>query len=360
MTRTTRNHNNGDRSQPTILDVAREAGVATSTVSRILAGSQAFSNETIQRVLDAVRRLNYVPSATARSLRSSRTQTIAVIVPDLANPLYAQYVRGAEHGCQALGYSLLICDAQNSQEVEALHLRKLFEHRVDGLLLAINVRAPEALNLFLKAGIPVEPEDHMRPGERPQRAELEQPASLAAFRCLIRLGHSEIALFIRDGAAGHPASVRGPLPRGRLLEATLKEAYGKAKTAHVVRVATPAECRAAVQRLAAMESPPTAFIAGTHVLAAPLLGAIRDSGLRIPQDVSFVTYGDSEWAAAYNPPISVIRYDYYQEARVLSERLVARAQGRETAPALPEFPSEFVQRSSCGPPRMHASGAVQK
>jgi LacI family transcriptional regulator len=316
-----------------IRDVAAAAQVAVSTVSRVLNDSGYASRQTRDRVMEVVAQLGYRPSATARGLRRARTMTLGALVPDLSNPVFASYLRGAEHGAQAHGYALLICDGQGSQELQASHLARLYEHRVDALLLG-GPAPRHALEPFRKAGIPMTPQA--------VRADaLEAPATHAAVRHLIASGHRRIAVVVRDERHGRfPA-------RRQALRAAHAEAGLALDPALVVRAATLDECRAAVRRLMALPEPPTAAISAAHVLAAVLLTAIYDAGLRIPHDLAFVTYGDSEWALAHRPPISVIRHDYYAEAKATAELLIAKIERWPDRPPMPAFASEFVLRGSC-------------
>ncbi|MBI5284881.1 MAG: LacI family DNA-binding transcriptional regulator [Chloroflexi bacterium] len=331
-------------SASTIRDVAREARVAVSTVSRVLNESGAAAEPTRKRVLDAVARLGYRPSGAAQSLRKGRTMTIGVLLPDLANPVFVSYLRGAERMAETHGYSVFTCDGQDSAEAERRGLLRLYERRVDGLLLGGPVSAA-SIDLFCDAGIPVEP---FLPGQREApfpRAALEEGATLTAFRSLLRLGHRRVAFFSRQRADSLASSGVSSFRYEILRHALAESGVTRDETLNVVTGAD--HCRAEVQRLAALAQPPTAYVAGSHVLAAPLLSAIYDAGLSIPHEVSFISFGDSPWAVAHRPPISVVRFDYAEEARCYMQRLVARIEGRADIPEVPRLPSEFVPRGSC-------------
>ena len=339
------------RTRTTIRDVAREAGVATSTVSRIISGSANFSAATVERVTDAARRLSYYPSATAQGLRSSRTMTLGVLVPDLGNMLFADYLRGAERAALEHGYSVFICEARGSAELERMHLTRLFQHRVDGLLLGATVQADDLLGVFVSAGIPVEP----RRSEEVPRTDLEARASIEAFRRLIALGHRQFAFFIRSQGVETLRSARW-----RLLSSEL-EAVEAGLKPRMIEVESVEQCVEAILELEKLAYPPTAYISSTHLLAPIVLESVREAGLRIPEDVSVLAYGDSAWASAYRPSLSVVKHDYAAEAAAYIERLVARIEGRGHIPPPPIVPSHFLERGSCGPapvrPRVQARGA---
>lgn len=330
----------------TIRDVARDAGVAVSTVSRALNGSAPASEEIRQRVLEAAERLGYHPNATARNLRHSRTMTVGVVVPDLANPVFMQWLRGAEHRLQARGFSLLICDGQDSWTVIGAHLSRLYEHRVDGLLVAGPVPFAR-LRPFFRAGTPVEPDPRLLPRRTSLRAAMEESATLSAYRSLVDSGHRRIA-FVTRPARGNSRVAELYGERIGLLNRVALEAGIPIDPGLCVR-AEPHQLRSAVQQLATSADPPTAYVAGAHRLVAPLVGAIHDAGLRIPDDVSFLSFGDSDWASAHRPRLSVIRHDYYGEASQFADRLLARiADGSEAQEPISE-PSEFISRESIAP-----------
>lgn len=331
------------RSVVTIRDVAREAGVAVSTVSRALNGSAPSSPAIRERVRAAAARLGYQPSATARGLRRSCTMTIGVIVPDLANPVFLQWLRGAEHRLQESGYSLLICDGQDSWTRMEAHLARLYEHRVDGLLLA--GPAPFAsLRPFFEADIPVEPDPRLIARGTTARATMEEAATLAAYRALVSAGHRRIA-FVARATDGNRRIAHLYNPRVERLDEVLDEAGLSLDPGLVLRVEAT-ELQALTRTMASHPDAPTAYVAASHLLAAPLIGAIYDAGLRIPHDVSFLSFGDSDWAVAQRPQLSVIRHNYYAEANQCAASLVSRISSGLPPEATPFEPSEFVNRGS--------------
>ena len=331
----------------TIRDVALEAGVAVSTVSRVINASGAASTSARDRVLAAAEKLGYRASSMARGLRRSRAMTVGVLIPDLANPVFLQWLRGAENAAQERGYSVLTCDGQDSNEIVATQLARLYEHRVDGLLLA-GVVPHRALNEFVDSGIPYEP---MARNDGPllaPRVELEREARMAAYRTLVSLGHRRIAFFVREGHEHlHPNAL--PMVRFASLREALREA-GQPEAGASIIEASPTSTLTPVRELVTSQSPPTAYISGTYLLTPSLLIALYSQGVSIPDDVSFLSFGDSPWAIAHRPPLSVVRHDYYAEAKGLMERLIARIEGCDSVPSPDSQLSEFVQRGSLGPP----------
>ncbi|HXH21705.1 MAG TPA: LacI family DNA-binding transcriptional regulator [Dehalococcoidia bacterium] len=336
------NRTNRRSGRVTIQDVARAAGVAVSTVSRVLNGSDYTSEATREKVLAAAQRLNFKANPSARGLRSSRTHTIGVLLSDLANPIYTDFLRGAEHAAEARGYELLIADGQNSREVQARMLQNLYERRIDALILRGPIMATDSLGGFIDEGVPIYPPL----GEDWAQRNLEDPrdetaANRAAFGHLVSLGHRRIC-FVSRG--------RNPQMSERFgaLQSALREAGADPSTAVLSIVRDGDQCSGLVERLCHGPEAPTAYIAGVHLMAPYLLAAIRDCGLRIPGDVSFICFGDSPWAFAYNPPISVVRFDYYEAGATAVNAVLDTLCGMPAA-ALRRLPAEFIDRGSCGP-----------
>jgi len=335
-------------------DVAAQAGVAVSTVSRVLNESGYGSVGTRRRVMAASTALGYTPSLRARGLRQSRTMTIGVAVADLGNPVFLNYLRGVENTAGEAGYAVTICDGQGSADVQGRQFDRLFAHRVDGLLVIPPLLAPDRLRPFLNAGVPVGPTaeiDDRSAGRLHLEAVL--PALLAALRMLRSAGHERIAYVARKTPMREVAALRG-VPDLRV--AGLRRAGYEFEERFILRVETVDDCRAAVHLLEAQGERPTAYVVGPYGLAPRMLAAIYDSGLSVPEDASFVCYGDSDWAAAHRPRLAVIRRDYYGQAAAWARELLARIHGSPASP-VPNFEYEFVPRSSIGPARPH-HGAI--
>src|SRR5919198_184220 len=179
----------------TVQDVARRAGVSTATVSYVLNGTRFVSDSLRQRVLAAVRELHYEPNAAARTLRSNRSHTLGLILPDLRNPFFTEAVRGVEDVAQARGYTLLLANSDEDAEQEARHLRVLRSKHVDGLILAPAGGSYEELEQLVRADFPLVLLDRDLAGLRTCAVMLDNEAAAhAAVDHLIRLGHRRVGM----------------------------------------------------------------------------------------------------------------------------------------------------------------------
>ncbi|MGE5595022.1 MAG: LacI family DNA-binding transcriptional regulator [Hyphomicrobiales bacterium] len=339
----------------TIHDVARRAGVSPSTVSRALTGGPRVSEATRRRVRQVAEELSYRPSRSAQSLRLAKTGTIALFAPTMEHPAAHDHLRAVVQEAFALGYAVIVADGQDSAEIQEAELARIQAYRVDGLLLgrgALQV-TPRFVE-FLRSSIPVEPA--LDPEEMADRmgrfvfpfVELRESGAgaIVGFRRLLDLGHTNIAMF-------HLTERPARLVESRyvLLTELLAQAGLPAPQRVPIDLHRLADCSAEVQRLVTQREPPTAIVSANGRMTPYVLEGVQSAGLRIPDDVSFLCFGDSQWHRAYSPPLSVVREDYETIAREALERLVARIEGHER-PTLSPRPSEFVMRGSIGPPRL--------
>jgi LacI family transcriptional regulator len=328
----------------TILDVARLADVSIATVSRVMNGDAAVRASTRRLVEAAIAQLDYHPNAAARSLRLARSHTLGLVVSDLANPIYMEVVHGIEAVARAHGYSLFLCDGGNDPATENRHLERLYERRVDGVILYSVGDLPPAVARFTSDRTPV-----VAMGPAAVRCDLpgvivnEIPATVAAVRRLIELGHRRVGLVNRDIPPGRYCY------RTRPIRHELERAGIEWDGSKVVDAGAEEDCRARTHALLSRRNRPTALIVLTHVLTPYVLLAIQEAGLRIPEDISIVAYGDSAWARAHHPPVTVIRIDYQAWGEETAELLLRRIDAPDEETPKTVRGAHFIERASVGP-----------
>jgi LacI family transcriptional regulator len=337
---------------PTIHDVARSAGVATSTVSRALRGEPRVNAETRARIHKIAEELRYSPSRSALSLRSVNTRTIGLVATNMENPIAIDHLRATVRAAFDAGYAVLVADGQDSAAIQDAELARMLEYRIDGLILGRgSFTVTPNLIRIAAAGIPIEPEINLEQLKRvlghdttgyPERTELDVAPATIAYRRLLELGHRRFAIFVRTNGAFTDS-------RRQTIEDVLERAGIERADLTTISTANPAECIGEVQALAARPCPPTAIISARGALTPYILEGMQIAGMRIPHDCSFMAFGDSAWHKGYSPPISVIRHDYVAAAARSLKRLVARIEG-QPVPDLARQPSEFIVRGSFGPP----------
>ncbi len=329
--------------RPRLSDVARLAGVDVSTASRVLRGeaSQRIRPETRERILESARSLDYEPNTLAQGLRTSRTRTLGLIVPQLDNPVFASAIRGAEKSAARHGYSLLIAHRE-SGATDAVYQRLSHRNRVDGLLVA-SLDDDVLLKQELESThAPFVLLNRRLPGS-PYCVVLDSRAAAAiAVDHLAAQGHRRIAhLAGRPGgfnAGERLAGYRDGLAR-----------HGIAFDPALVAVAGyTAEGGAAAMR-SLLKEKPTAVLGATLVTAAGAMAVLHEAGLQIPGDVSVVGLHDAAVATMLYPQLTTVQMPTERMGEIACDLLIDLVNGGTPQPVAPLPPDGLVLRASTGP-----------
>lgn len=328
----------------TLRDVAREAGVSVNTVSRALNGKPDVSPETRARVLEVAKRLGYRPNRLARGLRSNKTFTLGVIVTDIANPFFAELVKGVEEAARAKGYSILLGDTSEDPAKEEEAIQVMMAERVDGLLITPVQSSRKALEEVLESGFPVVLMGrYFSDLDAPFVVTDDVQGAAMAIEHLIGLGHRNIA------------HVAGPLhissARDRLLgyRKTL-EAHGiPLRESYVLEGAVTLEDGyAAGKELLRLEPFPTAVFAYSDFVAVGIMQAILEAGLRIPEDISLVGYDDIVFSAYTKVPLTTVRIPKRKLGKEAVRLLLSKIEKPRTALSHKRLKVSLVVRDSTG------------
>jgi LacI family transcriptional regulator, galactose operon repressor len=322
-------------------EVADRAGVAMSSVSRVLSGHPDVSTAMRARVMAVVEAVDYEPNLLASSLRRGCTMTVAAAVQDISSPSVAEMVLGAELHLREAGYALLLAGSAGSPE-HAEHIGEFRRRRVDGLLMALAGEAgPGVLEQLERLQAPFVLID----------GDLADVPEASAVLCddaagmrqvaehLHRLGHRRVAL------VDEPTGARPCRERARGLEA--------ARAALGIQPVAPAggpaggDGREATTRLLSAPPRPTAIIAGSHRLLPGVVGAVRAQGLRIPGDVSLVAFDDVPMLELAGPPIAAVSRQPLAVGRAAANLLLGRIAG--SPPSVVTVAPRLAARESCGP-----------
>ncbi len=329
--------------------VAEESGVSTATVSRVMTGRGPVAEATRQRVLQVAQRLRYQPSAPARGLRSARSLLMGAVVPDLSNPVFVPFLRGVQHVAQEHDYAVLVVDAQRSPSIERGVLARLLAQGVDALVLAGYSRDSSRLDELRRSGVVVVEPGRVASSSGVSLASLERPGSSAMCDALAELGHRRIAYLVRRQPSGEAGGRRWAAIDRR------SRALGLRADRVALGSASPRDVGEALVGRLRRADPATAFVCATHGLAPLVLSALRDARVDLPADCSLVVFGDSDWAAAYRPALSVVALDLFAVGASLTRQAIRELDGGGDTWSEPLSPSEFRPRGSTGPaPRLPA------
>lgn len=327
----------------TIREVARHAGVSPITVSRVVNNTGYIRAETREKVLAAVELLGYVPNTLARSLRWKQTGLLALVLTDITNPFWTTVARGVEDAASDAGLSVILCNTDESSDEQERYLTVLLQKRVDGILLVPAASDPAPLEAIRRQKIPVVVLDRRVPGVEVDVVRCDsRGGAFQLVQHLTRLGHRRIALLAGpEGISTTEERILGyrqALQAAEIAEAfiyagafTLQSGYDMAQQA----LANPAR--------------PSALFAGNNFIAIGALRAVRDAGLRIPEDISLVGFDDLPPALVVDPFLTAAAQPAYEMGFEATRLLLQRMAGdgptemQETI-----LPVQLLERSSTG------------
>ena len=334
-----------------INDVARRAGVSTTTVSHVVNATRFVREATRLRVEAAVRELGYVPSGVARSLKQNTTLTFGMLLPNNSNPYFAEVLRGLEERCYAAGYNIILGNSNDDAGRQAHYLRVLAEKRIDGLVLVtsreVGLREAGLREVLGELNIPVVLLDREIPGLACDLVEVDHvTGGLIATRHLLELGHRHVACI--SGPAGlSPSSQRRAGWKQALAEAGVAREEGDLARGDF----SARSGYQAMQTLLGRPSRPSAVFVCNDLMAFGALAAAYEAGIPVPGALSIVGYDDIELAAYSSPPLTTVAQPKRQIGALAAELLLARVGGRGGPPRREVLEPRLKVRSSTAPLR---------
>lgn len=328
------------RTRVTIRDVAAQAGVSHQTVSRVINHSHAVRPETRARVEAAIAQLGFLPDAAARSMASGRTAMLACFAPNLTDYTFASIINGAEREARQRGYYLMSASAPDSETFALLVGQVIAGRRADGLMV-INPYADERHH-FLPSEFPT-----VFAGARPREEASDSVAlddvavARQATEHLLRLGHRRLAMItgpmVEDCSQDRRLGYEQALAAAGLSAADTPIIEGDWSGASGYR---------AFERLAALETMPTAVFAQNDQMAVGLLRAARDAGLALPDQLSVIGVDDIPLAAFFAPPLTTVRQDFAAIGRRAAELLIRAVEEPDSPREHLLLPGEMLIRRS--------------
>lgn len=337
-----------DRS-PTLQDVARLAGVHPSTASRSLDPLQSdrIGAATRERVLAVARELNYVPHVAAGSLRTRRSRTVGVLVPDLGNPVYAAFLAGIGGRLERDGYTAIVLETRNDHDRLVKALRILDERRVEGAInAAARANDQRQLAQFVRKGTPMVLAARDVPGLKvPRVLNDDWKGGALAAEHLLSLGHRRIAQITG------PADIASFLERARGFRSAVRDADGRLEVHDdAATIGSVEEGRRVMQAVLRRLERPTAVFTHNDLLAIGAIAAIREAGLDCPGDVSVVGYDDTPLTEYLCPPLTTVLFPAQQLGHVAAGTVLSMLRGTEPRSALSLQPQLIVRQSTAKAP----------
>ena len=337
--------------RPTQVDVARLAGVSRATVSYVLNGHTEgrvpISDQTQQRVLNAIEELGYEPDARAQALRSGSTSTVALIIPDLRNPHFCEYATGVEDAAREADYHLLLSSTTLDDEYEVEIFKDLARRRFDGLIITGSsiLKSSEAQTILArirKRGLPLVEMNEFYGVDSASSDYREATKEVVSY--LLSLGHRNIGFVY--GVADHELA----LDRLEPFQESLNNAGVAIEPDLIV------ECGPTIEdgyqtalKLLKLSHRPTAIIAVNDLLAISTIRAAGDMGLRVPDHVSVVGFDNIPMANYLMPRLTTVTKDAYTAGKNAFEMLQARMQTPDLPRQVIHIPAKLIVRESTGP-----------
>lgn len=332
----------------TIADVAKRAGVSKMTVSRVINDSGYISPETRERVQQAIEELGYIPNALARSLRFKQTRTIGLILTDITNPFFTTIARSVEDAASEQGFSVIFCNTDEDEEHEAEYVNVLMRKQVDGLLLVPTNCYSESIPFLQSQTVPFVVLDRRIPETQVDvvRCDSETGAHTLT-QHFLDLGHRQLAIL------SGPREVTSAVDRVAGFQRAIQEAGLPPDATRVIYglFTVDGGYRSAQELLAMDAPPPTAIFAANNFIAIGALKALREHGLRVPDDVSLGAFDDLPASINADPFLTVVEQPAYDMGLQATRLLLARMAGT-LPPDAQEIilPTKLIIRKSTSSP----------
>jgi LacI family transcriptional regulator len=332
------------RPKPSLIDVAREAGVSIATVSRALSQPELLRADTLQRVREAAQQLGYRPDRAARTLASGRSSTIGVVIPTLNSPIFADTLQEMQRTLAEAGYQMLVASHEYDPADEYAAVEKLLSHGVDGLALVGGSRPEATWQLIGSAGIPVAQMWSGHPGHTCVGVDNHGAGAIVA-RHLLSLGHRRIAIV--TGYLRHNDRQRERL---RGIQETLEAANAPlAAMYHVEQPLSVPGGRSACSLLLELTERPTAIIGAIDLLAIGVIAECHARGIAVPSAISVAGIDNIELSAHVSPSLTTVDIPSTEIGEETARRLLELVRGGG-APEHLLLPISLVERRSTAPP----------
>ncbi len=331
---------------PTLLDVARTAGVSTATVSRCLNDPGLVQPATRTRVETAIETLGYTPHFGARALASNRTNTIGAIIPTMDNSIFARGLQAFQEELSAAGVTMLVASSGYDTEQEAEQIRTLVERGADGLLLIGRARSAKTFDYLRQRKVPFVIAWNYRNDKKNLYVGFNnRKAAKELAQHVLEKGHRHIAMIAgltrdNDRAADRVTGCREAITEAGIAASDLRVI----ETAYSIE-----DARDSFKHVMALAPETTAIICGNDVLAAGAIQEAHNSGLRVPDDISIVGFDNIELSTVVEPNLTTVHVPHRRMGQTAAQ-LLLQLRDTDTPPKSIEFQTHIVERGSLGPP----------
>jgi len=334
---------------PSIKDVAAEAGVSISTVSSVINQNKFVSEEREARVKEAIKKLEYRPNIIARGLRTKSTRAVGVILPDIAQPFFAQVIRGMEESARTRGYTLILGCSFYDIEEEERQINILMNQFVDGIIFFCGYDSHDHIRQVYDSGIPVVVTDREIGNTLIPSVLIDNAQSMEmVIDYLAGLGHTEIGYlsFSFDNQTTARKRYEGYL--SGLKKNKLEYDPGRVIIDDSIRLNEFAGSYIAVKKMLAGKDLPTAFATLADYLAIGLIKALKEMGYDIPGDISVIGFNNEIVSQFSEPPLTSVKQPKKLMGKMAMDLLLDMVEGKDVKEKNIILPTEIIVRGSAG------------
>jgi LacI family transcriptional regulator len=333
----------------TLRDVARLADVHPGTASRALNEQtrSLVNDETARRVLEAAEQLGYRPNPIARGLKTNRSYTVGVLIPDLTNPLFPPILRGIEDRLEEDGYTPLIANTDNDPERERIDWHAMRARQVDGIVAATARRDHELLDEMLGSGIPL-----VLVNRRAQDGRVPSATADDAKGIHLAVAHLAGAGHTRIGHIAGPLELSTGMDRYEGFHQAMRSA-GLKPDPDLIAVSsafTEAEGATACRELLGRDGGLTAIVAANDLIALGCYDVFEEEGIDCPGQISVTGFNDMPFADRFRPPLTTIRIPHYEIGTAAAQLMLERLREGDGKPVEVRLEPTLVVRESSGAP----------
>ena len=335
-------------------DVARKAGVSITTVSHVLNETRVVAPETRERVLKAVRDLDYYANTSARLLVRGQSDLFGLIISDIENPFFPELVKSFERACAEQRLEVLLCATNYDRSQAQNAIRRMLQNQVRAVAVMTSQFDTELQGQLTGKHVPLVVLGAGAPGRNRSAIEIDWPSGITeAIKHLYRLGHRKIAL-----ATGPQDQLSAIAHRDAVVKALAK--FGEKPMRILEGDHRPESGAGAARILLSERDRPTAIFCGNDRMAIGAIGMARELGLRVPEDVSIIG-SDDVWIARYgSPPLTTVRIPRDTLGQLALEVLMKMLQSKRRAGQRQVLKTELVVRSSTAPPPNACESAAER
>lgn len=301
-----------------IKDVAREAGVSIATVSRVLNEIDVVNEETKQKVNDAIKKLGYRPNIVARSLKTQKTKTIGIVIPDISNQIYSEIVRGAEDVSNIYNYNVILCNTDLDMEKEMEYLRVLKEKMVDGIIYMSSSMGEDVVKLIKElqiATVLVETKDENN--IFPSVTLDNKKAAEEAVTYLVKNGNKKIAYIGANNSVYNASTLRYSGYKAALTDNSL---YEDKNLVHFGALKAK-DGYEAINKMLDTSKFDAVFCVNDEI-AMGVINALRDNGIKVPDDVDVIGFNNIPTASIFYPKLTTIEQPLYDMGSIGMRMLI--------------------------------------